>query len=558
MERKLCTILALDVVGFSKMMATDEDQTLKVLNIRREFIDACIKDHGGSIFNTAGDSVLAEFSSPVRAVECGVQIQNKSMAINAESDEKDQMRYRVGINIGDVMVSNDNLFGDAVNIAARLEAQAIADGICISDNIYDLVNLKVKVSYEDAGELELKNIGRPIKAYNVLKCKGATRGLRSDDAAPQVKIDSAEPGSLAVMLFKNLSSDEDQEYFCEGFSEDLISAFSRFKKLTVIASNATFAYSGKDKSPIVVGQAAEDGATLWSHNFDTTLDDIFDIQDELVETIVSNIVGNVERDQVKKLANKKPEKMEAYDLVLQGLEYHRRSSLNAENNRKALSFFNKAIEADPNYARAHAWKTCSLANNSEWFPDDMPENWMNEAFSSVNKAIDLDPNDPEAHRILGAVKLLFEGDFEKAIFHHEKAIEICPSDTYHIARYAVLLCYLGEPEKAMEQIKRAMRIDPFCSDLVLETEGLCHFVSGDFESAIASFKKMQIETRTSLFYTAASLRKIGKSEDAKKVLKVAQTESGMENEKFVSSQLFQRESDKSSLSGALEEIQASL
>ena len=141
--------------------------------------------------------------------------------------------------------------------------------------------------------------------------------------------------------------------------------------------------------------SAEDGATLWSHNFDTTLDDIFDIQDELVETIVSNIVGNVERDQVKKLANKKPEKMEAYDLVLQGLEYHRRSSVSAENNKKALSLFTKATEVDPNYARAHAWKTCSLANNSEWFPDDMPENWMNEAFSSVNKAIDLDPNDPK-------------------------------------------------------------------------------------------------------------------------------------------------------------------
>ena len=583
MERKLCTILALDVVGFSKMMATDEDQTLKVLNSRREFIDACIHDHGGSIFNTAGDSVLAEFPSPVRAVECGVQIQNKSLATNAEGDEKDQMRYRVGINIGDVMVSNDNLFGDAVNIAARLEAQAIADGICISENIYDLVSLKVKVSYEDAGELELKNIGRPIRAYNVLKCKGATRGLRSDDAVPQVKIDAAEPGSLAVMLFKNLSSDEDQEYFCEGFSEDLISAFSRFKKLTVIASNATFAYSGKDKSPTSVGHelgvryildgkvrkmgkkmrisasllSAEDGAALWSHNFDTTLDDIFDIQDELVETIVSAIVGNVERDQVKKLASKKPEKMEAYDLVLQGLEYHRRSSISAENNKKALSLFTKATEVDPNYARAHAWKTCSLANNSEWFPNEMPDDWMNDAFSSVNKAIDLDPNDPEAHRILGAIKLLFEGDFEKAIFHHEKAIEICPSDTFHIARYAVLLCFLGEPEKAMEQIKRAMRIDPFCSDLVLETEGLCYFVSCDYESAVTSFKKMQIETRTSLFYTAASLQKIGKFDDAKKILKVAQTDSGMENEKFVSTQLFQRDDDKSSLLGALDDIQSS-
>ena len=250
--------------------------------------------------------------------------------------------------------------------------------------------------------------------------------------------------------------------------------------------------------------------------------------------------------------------MEAYDLVLQGLEYHRRSSVSAENNKKALSLFTKATEVDPNYARAHAWKTCSLANNSEWFPNDMPDDWMNDAFSSVNKAIDLDPNDPEAHRILGAIKLLFEGDFEKAIFHHEKAIEICPSDTFHIARYAVLLCFLGEPEKAMEQIKRAMRIDPFCSDLVLETEGLCHFVSSDFESAVTSFKKMQIETRTSLFYTAASLQKIGKFDDAKKILKVAQTDSGMENEKFVSTQLFQRDNDKSSLLGALEDIQSSL
>ena len=164
------------------------------------------------------------------------------------------------------------------------------------------------------------------------------------------------------------------------------------------------------------------------------------MQDAIIERIVSVIVGSVERDQVKKLANAKPENLEAYDFVLQGLEYHRRSSLNAENNRKALSFFNKAIEADPNYARAHAWKTCSLANNAEWFQEEMPDGWMDEAFASVNQALELDPHDPEAHRIMGAIKLLFEGDMEKAIFHHEKAIEICPSDTYHIARYAVLLC----------------------------------------------------------------------------------------------------------------------
>ena len=188
MERKLSTILALDVVDFSKLMASDEDIALSNLRQRREIIDEAIHALDGRIFGSAGDSVIAEFASPVRAVETAVNIQAKMHAINENLPEHQRMKFRVGVNIGDVMVSNDNLFGDAVNIAARPEAQAIADGICISDNIYDLVNLKVKVSYEDAGELELKNIGRPIKAYNVLKCKGATRGLRSDDAEPQVKI----------------------------------------------------------------------------------------------------------------------------------------------------------------------------------------------------------------------------------------------------------------------------------------------------------------------------------------------------------------------------------
>ena len=205
MERKLCTILALDVVGFSKMMATDEDQTLRVLNNRREFIDASISDHGGRIFNTAGDSVLAEFTSPVRAVECGVQIQNKSMAINAESGEEDQMRYRVGINIGDVMVSDDNLFGDAVNLAARLEAEAKPAGICISNTVFDMINRKIMVSFEEAGELKLKNIEFPIKAFHVLQQNKGTPRFTQDSEEIHTKVSEAEPGSVAVMFFKNLN-----------------------------------------------------------------------------------------------------------------------------------------------------------------------------------------------------------------------------------------------------------------------------------------------------------------------------------------------------------------
>jgi TolB-like protein len=488
-----------------------------------------------------------------------------------------KMTFRAGINIGDIMVTENNLYGDAINIAARLEASALPDGICISQNVYDMINLKIKVSYEDAGALELKNIGRPIQAFHVVKCKGATRGLQHSEEKPNIKIEKAESGSLAVMLFKNLSNDEEQQYFCEGFSEDLISALSRYKKLTVVASNASFSYREKNKMPNEIGKelgvryilegkvrklgpkmritasliSSETGNNLWSNNFDTTIDEIFDIQDELVGTIVSTIVGNVEQDQIKQLSNSRPENMEAYDLVLQGLEFHRKSSISADNNKKALELFNKAIDVDPTYARAHAWKCCSLGNNSEWFPNDMPENWMEQAFGSVDKALELDPNDPEAHRIMGAVKLLFEGDMETAIFHHQKAIEICPSDTYHIARYAILLVYLGDPEKGLFEIHKAMRIDPFCSDLMFEVEGTCNYWLKKFDDAVTSYKKIKIDTRDSLFYLSASYKQLGDQSKASDVLKQALNLSQMSVEKFLGSQPYKSEETKNDLERVL-------
>jgi adenylate cyclase len=584
MQRKFTTVLALDVVGFSKSMSIDEDRTLVNLQARRKFVDQLIEQKGGRIFNTAGDSVLAEFPNPVDAVECGVQIQNKSVSINNQSDEADKMSFRIGLNMGEVLVSDGDLFGDAVNVAARLEAQAIPDGLCISESIFDLVNMKVKVSYEDAGELNLKNIGRPVRAYNVLKCRGATRGLISADAEPKVFIPQAEAGSVAIMLFKNLSNDDEQGYFCEGFSEDLISALSRYKSLLVISSNASFSYSIKEKTVSQIGSelgvrylvegkvrkmgpkmrisvsllSAEDENVIWSQNFDTTIDDIFDVQDEIVATIVAKLVGKVESDQVKKLANKKPDVMEAYDLVLQGLEFHRKSSVSAQNNKKALSLFTQATEVDPNYARAFAWKTCSLANNSEWFPNDMPPNWMEDAFASVNRAMELDPDDPEAHRILGAIKLMFEGDMDKAIFHHKKAIEICPSDTFHLARYSVLLSYLGKPEEAMGQIKKALRINPFGSDLMFETQGVCGYLLKNYNEALSSFKNMQIETRNSLFYAAACHNCLGQLEFAKNKLELAKTDSGMKIDKFVSTQLYQNEEISNELKKNLSSIEESV
>jgi len=291
-----------------------------------------ISDHNGSVFGGAGDSLIAEFVSPVKATECAVLIQAKMNDLNENVPESQQMIFRIGINIGDVMVSKGNLFGDAVNVASRLESAAHPSGICISKQVFDLINQKLQVSFEDAGELKLKNIAEPIQAYFVVQHKGIERYLNYEDT-PQLKIERAEPGSLAVMLFKNLGRDEEQEYFCEGFSEDLISSLSKFSKLLVVSGNASFSYKDKSKTPKQIGEelgvryildgnirklggmirigaklvAADRESTVWSHNFDSKIEEIFDIHDEIVDTIVSTIAGRVEDDEVKLLSSTRPE-----------------------------------------------------------------------------------------------------------------------------------------------------------------------------------------------------------------------------------------------------------
>ena len=580
MERKLSTILAADVVGFSKMMAVDEVQTLKTLKNRRLVIDGIIAEHGGKIFGSAGDSVIAEFASPIKATECAVGVQGKMQAMNADEAEDEQMIFRVGINIGDVMVSQENLFGDAVNIAARLEAAAKPSGICISKSVFDMVGQKLKVSFEDAGELELKNIDSPIQAYFVIQSKGATRYLQHAEP-PQVKVDKAEAGSIAVMLFKSLSKDEEQAYFCEGFSEDLIAALSRFRKLLVVSGNASFSYRSSSKSPKEIGQelgvryivegsvrklgprmrinssliSVDRENTVWSNNFDTTMDDIFDIQDELVETIVSTVVGRVEADAVFQLSSSRPDNLAAYDLVLQGLEFHRRSGVSRENAEKAFELFEKAIEIDPSYARAHAWRACSMANVKEWSPDRFGEDWLQDCTDSVTRALEIDPDDPEAHRIMGAIKLE-KGEFKPARYHHEKAKNLCPSDAYILARYATLLIYLGEPEKALEEIKQAKRIDPFCPDILFEDEGMCYYWLESFQTAIESFNKLKVPTRNSLFYLAASLVNSGDSQKASETLNQALAMTQLTIEKFIETQKYQDVDRNLALRTSLEGIAA--
>ena len=578
MERKLSTIFASDVVGYSKMMGNNEEKTLEILGERREVIDSAITDYNGIIFGSAGDSVIAEFGSPVKAAECAVQIQGKMKTMNEDIPEDQQMIFRIGINIGDVMVSKDNLFGDAVNVAARLESAAQPSGICVSKTVFDLINQKILVSFEDAGKLDLKNIVEPIQAYFVIQKKGGVRFNQYEDS-PQIKVEKAEQGSLAVMLFKNLSKDEDQAYFCEGFSEDLITVLSKYSKLLVVSGNASFTYRDKSKSPKEIGKelgvryilegsvrklgqkvrigakliSADRENTIWSHNFDFTIDEMFDIQDELVETIVSTIVGHVDDEEVKQLVRVKPDNHTAYDLVLQGLEYHRKSNVTLENAKKAVEFFDQAIEVDPNCARAHAWRACSLSNYVGWRPDEYGEDWIDQCADSVIRSLEIDQNDHEAHRIMGAISLV-RGDFELARHHQERAMELCPSDAYIMGKNAALLVYLGEPEKALEIVQHAMRINPFCPDDLFVDEGMCYFWLGKYSEAVNCFRKMKTPDRESVFYLTASLSKLGEGIKSAETLKQAFKMTDLSVEDFLLTQHYQNPELKQELREILESI----
>jgi len=561
MDRKLATIFASDVVGFSKMMGRDEVKTLEILRKRREVIDNIIDEHDGIIFGSAGDSVIAEFASPIKAAEAAVETQLKMKTMNHGKSDDDQMTFRVGINIGDVMVTDNNLFGDAVNIAARLEAAAKPSGICVSQTVFDMINRKIMVSFEDAGQLELKNIDFPIKAFHVLENKGTPRFTQdSDEIQNEIKV--AEPGSVAVMMFKNLSNDVEQEYFCEGFCEDLLSMLSRYNKLVVISSHASFAYKDKDKNFQDIGKelgvryiingsvrklgtkmrinsqllSTESKQTLWSNNYDLSVDEVFDVQDEIAEQIVSTIVGRVESDVLVSIKAKRPENMGAYELVLKGLDYARKGNVVKENTENAVKYFEKAIDQDPGYARAYAWRACSLGNLADW--EEKPDpSLFDKAIKSAHKALELDPNDPEAHRVMGSIKFFFENDPELGIYHLQKATELCPSDIYIISRYVLFLIYTGDIEKALNELNRAIRLDPFSHDLLYAEQGICYYWLKDYSSAIESFRKVKL-IRNNLFYLSACYFEKGDVKKGNELLKEAEATTGLSSDNFIDSQSY--------------------
>ena len=505
MERRLAAILAADVVGYSRLMGEDEEGTLARLNACREFIDGLVNDHRGRVFGSAGDSVIAEFASPVEAVRCGVEIQQELETRNAELPEDRRMQFRIGVNLGDVMAEGENLFGDGVNIAARLEQLAEPGGIHISDDVYRQVEGKIDVAFDDLGEQRLKNVAKPVRVYSVnFRKDGTTNGSSEPPTLP-------DKPSIAVLPFVNISGDPEQEYFADGITEDIITALSRFRALFVMARTSSFTFKAKSVTAQDVGRElgvryvvegsvrragervritvqlidATTGGHLWAERYDRDLGDIFAVQDEVTGTIVGTLAGRLSAQDLERAKRKPPESLQAYDYVLQAKALIADSK---ENNHHSRALYEKAIELDPACAPAYS----GLANThlidwtSGW--SGSPERSITQAFEIAKKALALDDADSTTLRRMASIQL-FRKKHEEANLHLKRALSINPNDADTLAARGLLLIYLGRPEEAIDSVTEARRLNPYHPAFYLWFLGLAYYTSRQYERAIESLKE---------------------------------------------------------------------
>ena len=507
-KRKLTVILAADVEGYSRLMGADEEATLKALGTYREIIDGLIARHDGRIFSTAGDSVVAEFGSAVEAVRAAISIQEELRVRNAELPEDREMRFRIGINVGDVMVEGDNLYGDGVNVAARLEGLADPGGVCVSDMVYQSVEAKLDLAFEDLGAQSVKNIARPVRAYRVVIEPGP--GAVAVPGPQPQRSPVADKPSIAVLPFVNMSDDSKQEYFSDGITEDLITDLSKISGLFVASRNAVFRFKGEAVEPKQVGRDLEvryllegsvrkagdrvrisaqlidagTGYHLWAERYDRDLKDIFALQDEITEKIVKALEVKLTEAEQEQVARRYTDNLEAYDCFLRGRAYQERGSKGSI--AQAREMFERAIELDPTFAGAYAILSYSYFRDwfSQWSEDRQA---LERAFEAAKKAVALDDSLPLAHTYL-AWACLWKKQHEKAIAEGERAIGLDPNFAEGYARLGQILSLAGRPEEGLGLVKKAMRLDPHYPPTYLNNLGRAYYAMGQYEEAIAALK----------------------------------------------------------------------
>jgi adenylate cyclase len=530
MEHRLAAVLAADMAGYSRLMGIDEVGTLTRLRTHRiELIDPAIVKTHGSILKTTGDGMLVEFQSVADAVRCAVEVQERMKRRNADVAEDRRIQFRIGINLGDIIFQNNDIFGDGVNIAARLEQLAEIGGICVTTAVYDQVADRLDVTFEDLGEKTLKNISRPIRVFRVALDAPPQAGSANDQQPASRAV--VKP-TVAVLPFANMSGDPEQEFFVDGLTEDILTELSRRHELFVISRNSTFVYKGQSVNIrdvaqklgaqyIVEGSVRKAGDRLrvtvqlidtandshiWAEKYDRKLDDIFEIQDEITTAIVATLPGRVEAAQQDQVARKTPANMAAYECVLAAKVLHHRSTRTDIVEAKKL--IDRALELDPDYAHAYAWRGCILAQTWVYgWCEDKNATWA-EVAVSLEKAFSLDQNDSDVHRVLAAIGISRD-DLTKARYHQERALELNPNYDLVVVQMGELLTWLGNPDEGVEWIRKAMRLNPHHPERFWSHLGKAHFAARQYTEAIEAFMRLSATDHTQHAFLAASYGWLG-------------------------------------------------
>jgi len=552
-RRKLAAILAADVVGFSKKMGENEDRTLRNLKACRTLTDESIEAHHGRVFGSAGDSVIAEFASPVDAIVAAVEFQRNLRDRNLKITPEDQMEFRVGLNLGDVIVEGDNLYGDGVNVAARLEPLAEPGGICVSGKFHDEVRRKLDLGFVSKGAQEMKNIEEPVHTFNVLMGHETEEvsqiSSSAPSAAPTVRQPSAnEKPRLIVLPFNNLSNVEDNDFLVDGIVEDLITEFSRINSIEVISRNTAFSLKGKEiENTKIAAEFGIDfiatgsirssgnririsvdltdpatGSSIWSERYDATMDDVFEVQDEIVRKVIVALVGKLEMAGLERAKRKPTENLTSYEYLLRGRDFHHKFS--KEGVLSAIEMLDKSIEADPNNAQAYAWGACSLGQGlGRGYLEGDQETHFQKLQSLIQKALELDENDLECNRILCELNKLFE-DFEQSEFYGKKAYDMNSNDPRVVCAYGELLVLTNRADEGTDLLIKAYELDPVGmgasnADKRLGDVMFGAYVKGDFQQCLEYDKKIGKKQPIAWITKIASLESLNQSQEKEAELK---------------------------------------
>lgn len=513
-QRRLAAIMAADVAGYSRLMGEDETGTLANLKrLRSEVIDPAIEEHRGRVVKLMGDGALVEFASAIDAVECAVNIQREISQDNAETVTGNALTFRIGVNVGDVIIDGDDIYGDGVNIAARLEGLADPGGICISGMVFDYVKGKLDAGFEDLGPQQVKNIAEPVRAYRVAPVS-ITRQAPDELALP-------EKPSIAVLPFDNMSDSHEQEYFSDGISEDLTTALSRFDWLFVVARNSAFSYKGGSIDARKVGRElgvryllegsvrragdrvrvnvqlidAKNDRHVWAERFDREMEDLFELQDDIVARIAATVGPEITLAEIDRLQQKRSGNFDAWDHYMQATAaYHR---LTKEDTEAAVAHLEAAIELDANFANAYALLALCHANIGIY-------GWtqpVRDAYQAARKhgetAFEMAPASPEAANALAFV-LMNTGHAEKAIRIAKRAVELNPNFSEAHVTLAHALMYIGDLQGCLAECEIAERSNPRDTrgSWLSNTLGHAYFFLGDYDKAIEISETGLLEERS--------------------------------------------------------------